>query len=192
MRKVTRSLVTCQVIRKLANYQISIIFGKIKVSMTFEPWNLPDSGMLRISSKTVPTISQLQCDWAQIQVIVLQNDGHGFGFGISGSRNSGAVVRNIFPGGAADRVRGLNIICQKLAVNVRRVQKSGPTEASISKKFFLEFNRGRPLMQNPRTNFDKLLGPWGCVKSNSCIRPKVNVSGSPESFVLSKNPDLPT
>jgi hypothetical protein len=48
---------------------------------------------------------QLQCDWAQIEVIVLHNDGHGFGFGISGSRNSGAVVRNIFPGGAADRVR---------------------------------------------------------------------------------------
>ena len=38
-------------------------------------------------------------------MIVLHNDGHGFGFGISGSRNSGAVVRNIFPGGAADRVR---------------------------------------------------------------------------------------
>lgn len=47
---------------------------------------------------------QLQCDWAQIQVVVLTNDGNGFGFGISGSRNSGAVVRNIFPGGAADRV----------------------------------------------------------------------------------------
>ena len=37
-------------------------------------------------------------------MIVLTNDGNGFGFGISGSRNSGAVVRNIFPGGAADRV----------------------------------------------------------------------------------------
>ena len=54
---------------------------------------------------TIFTIFQLQCDWAQIQVIVLTNDGNGFGFGISGSRNSGAVVRNIFPGGAADRVR---------------------------------------------------------------------------------------
>ena len=37
-------------------------------------------------------------------MIELRNDGAGFGFGISGSRNSGAVVRNIFPGGAADRV----------------------------------------------------------------------------------------
>lgn len=37
-------------------------------------------------------------------MIELRNDGSGFGFGISGSRNSGAVVRNIFPGGAADRV----------------------------------------------------------------------------------------
>ena len=36
-------------------------------------------------------------------MIELRNDGAGFGFGISGSRNSGAVVRNIFPGGAADR-----------------------------------------------------------------------------------------
>jgi len=45
----------------------------------------------------------LQSDWAQVQVIELRNDGSGFGFGISGSRNSGAVVRNIFPGGAADQ-----------------------------------------------------------------------------------------
>ena len=36
--------------------------------------------------------------------MVLHNDGNGFGFGISGSRNSGPVVRNLFPGGAADRV----------------------------------------------------------------------------------------
>ena len=47
---------------------------------------------------------QLQSEWAQVAVIELRNDGAGFGFGISGSRNSGAVVRNIFPGGAADRV----------------------------------------------------------------------------------------
>ena len=39
-----------------------------------------------------------------MQVVVLHNDGNGFGFGISGSRNSGPVVRNLFPGGAADRV----------------------------------------------------------------------------------------
>ena len=50
------------------------------------------------------SLFQLLCEWAQVQVIVLTNDGNGFGFGISGSRNSGAVVRNIFPGGAADRV----------------------------------------------------------------------------------------
>ena len=52
---------------------------------------------------------QLQSDWAQVQVIQLRNDGAGFGFGISGSRNSGAVVRNIFPGGAADRVSGAHL-----------------------------------------------------------------------------------
>ena len=40
---------------------------------------------------------------------MLTNDGNGFGFGISGSRNSGAVVRNIFPGGAADRVNGTKL-----------------------------------------------------------------------------------
>ena len=39
-----------------------------------------------------------------MQVVILHNDGNGFGFGISGSRNSGPVVRNLFPGGAADRV----------------------------------------------------------------------------------------
>ena len=44
-------------------------------------------------------------------MIVLTNDGHGFGFGISGSRNSGAVVRNIFPGGAADRVSVFYVAC---------------------------------------------------------------------------------
>ena len=43
-------------------------------------------------------------------MIELRNDGAGFGFGISGSRNSGAVVRNIFPGGAADRVSTKGII----------------------------------------------------------------------------------
>ncbi len=58
-----------------------------------------------MSMRLIETVLfQLQCDWAQIQVVVLTNDGNGFGFGISGSRNSGAVVRNIFPGGAADRV----------------------------------------------------------------------------------------
>jgi hypothetical protein len=41
-------------------------------------------------------------------VIQLTSDGSGFGFGISGSRNSGTLVRNIFPGGAAERVRVLN------------------------------------------------------------------------------------
>ena len=43
-------------------------------------------------------------------MIELRNDGAGFGFGISGSRNSGAVVRNIFPGGAADRVSNIPYI----------------------------------------------------------------------------------
>ena len=58
---------------------------------------------------------QLQCEWAQVQVVVLHNDGNGFGFGISGSRNSGPVVRNLFPGGAADRVsarRYLSAFCR--------------------------------------------------------------------------------
>ena len=58
----------------------------------------------RCNKKLTNPTFQLQSDWAQMQVIELRNDGAGFGFGISGSRNSGAVVRNIFPGGAADRV----------------------------------------------------------------------------------------
>jgi len=61
---------------------------------------------------------QLQCDWAQIQVIVLHNDGHGFGFGISGSRNSGAVVRNIFPGGAADRVGFMALVLNMVLTQI--------------------------------------------------------------------------
>ena len=62
------------------------------------------SGRRLLSALDLISSLQLQSDWAQMQVIELRNDGAGFGFGISGSRNSGAVVRNIFPGGAADRV----------------------------------------------------------------------------------------
>ena len=93
--------------------------------------------------------------WLLLQVIELRNDGAGFGFGISGSRNrwegccsaecltslrlllgdddykviwerkwnlliwscrsSGAVVRNIFPGGAAEKVRYIH--CKQTHTN---------------------------------------------------------------------------
>ena len=64
---------------------------------------LNENGFITVVTNTVYQF-QLQSEWAQVAVIELRNDGAGFGFGISGSRNSGAVVRNIFPGGAADRV----------------------------------------------------------------------------------------
>nr|XP_040570229.1 multiple PDZ domain protein-like isoform X2 [Lepeophtheirus salmonis] len=72
----------------------------------------------------------LQCDWAQIQVIVLTNDGNGFGFGISGSRNSGAVVRNIFPGCAADRDGSLQNGDHLLAVGDVRLWGMGAEQVA--------------------------------------------------------------
>lgn len=48
--------------------------------------------------------SQLNTEWAQVEVINLINDGSGLGFGIIGGRSTGVVVKTILPGGVADRV----------------------------------------------------------------------------------------
>ena len=48
--------------------------------------------------------SQLNTEWAQVEVIDLINDGSGLGFGIIGGRSTGVVVKTILPGGVADRV----------------------------------------------------------------------------------------
>jgi len=65
-----------------------------------------------------------------VQAIVLTNDGNGFGFGISGSRNSGAVVRNIFPGGAADRDGSLRNGDHLLAVGDVRLWGMGAEQVA--------------------------------------------------------------
>jgi len=49
-------------------------------------------------------LSQLNTEWAQVEVIDLINDGSGLGFGIIGGRSTGVVVKTILPGGVADRV----------------------------------------------------------------------------------------
>jgi multiple PDZ domain protein len=49
-------------------------------------------------------LSQLNTEWAQVEVIDLVNDGSGLGFGIIGGRSTGVVVKTILPGGVADRV----------------------------------------------------------------------------------------
>ena len=54
-------------------------------------------------------LSQLNTEWAQVEVIDLINDGSGLGFGIVGGRSTGVVVKTILPGGVADRV-SLSII----------------------------------------------------------------------------------
>ncbi|KYQ49168.1 Patj like protein [Trachymyrmex zeteki] len=50
--------------------------------------------------------SQLNTEWAQVEVINLINDGSGLGFGIIGGRSTGVVVKTILPGGVADRLLG--------------------------------------------------------------------------------------
>lgn len=54
-------------------------------------------------------LSQLNTEWAQVEVINLINDGSGLGFGIIGGRSTGVVVKTILPGGVADRVSKSNI-----------------------------------------------------------------------------------
>jgi len=46
----------------------------------------------------------LSTEWAQVEVIELDNDGSGLGFGIIGGKSTGVVIKSILPGGVADRV----------------------------------------------------------------------------------------
>lgn len=61
--------------------------------------------------------SQLNTEWAQVEVIDLINDGSGLAFGIIGGRSSGVVVKTILPGGVADRV-SIHLSLQYVFVNV--------------------------------------------------------------------------
>lgn len=62
-----------------------------------------------ISQTRDPLLSQLNTEWAQVEVINLINDGSGLGFGIIGGRSTGVVVKTILPGGVADRVSEFSI-----------------------------------------------------------------------------------
>lgn len=46
----------------------------------------------------------LNSDWAEVESIELVNDGTGLGFGIVGGKSSGVIIKQLVPGGAADRV----------------------------------------------------------------------------------------
>jgi hypothetical protein len=46
--------------------------------------------------------------WTQIEVVELTNDGSGLGFGISGNKSTGVVVKAIVPGSIADKVYKLS------------------------------------------------------------------------------------
>jgi hypothetical protein len=43
--------------------------------------------------------------WTQIEVVELTNDGSGLGFGITGNKSTGVVVKAIVPGSIVDKVR---------------------------------------------------------------------------------------
>ena len=60
----------------------------------------------------------------------------------------------------------------------------GPSsgEASMSKKFQWIL-KGGPFIKKPLTQFEEPKGPPGFVKSQSNIKPKVNVFGSPSQFL---------
>ena len=45
--------------------------------------------------------------WTQIEVVELTNDGSGLGFGISGNKSTGVVVKAIVPGSIADKVKSI-------------------------------------------------------------------------------------
>ncbi|XP_055332581.1 multiple PDZ domain protein-like isoform X2 [Paramacrobiotus metropolitanus] len=45
----------------------------------------------------------LNSEWAQVEVIDLLNDGSGLGFGITGGRSTGVVIKTILPGSVAHR-----------------------------------------------------------------------------------------
>ena len=53
--------------------------------------------------------TQLNTEWAQVEVVDLVNDGSGLGFGIIGGRSTGVVVKTIVPGGVSDRVINLKL-----------------------------------------------------------------------------------
>lgn len=68
--------------------------------MTREPTERPQSA---ISNNSKQNVDIMASEWAQIQAILLVNDGTGLGFGIVGAKTSGVIVKTILAGGVADR-----------------------------------------------------------------------------------------
>ena len=89
-------------------------------SSSFESTSLSTSNPLSSSavplesvvSTTVPSVIPeqmvLNSDWAEVESIELVNDGTGLGFGIVGGKSSGVIIKQLVPGGAADRVSCTN------------------------------------------------------------------------------------
>lgn len=63
--------------------------------------NLPFHVLYRIC---VILTLQLNTEWVQIEAIDLTSDGSAWGFGITGGRSTGVVVKTIVPGSVADKV----------------------------------------------------------------------------------------
>ena len=51
-----------------------------------------------------PSDFQLSGDWTQVEVIHLNTETGGLGFGIVGGTSTGVVVKTILPGSPADKV----------------------------------------------------------------------------------------
>ncbi|GIY48254.1 multiple PDZ domain protein [Caerostris extrusa] len=49
-------------------------------------------------------VFQLNTEWVQIEAIDLTSDGSAWGFGITGGRSTGVVVKTIVPGSVTDKV----------------------------------------------------------------------------------------
>lgn len=64
----------------------------------------------------------LMNEWTQVEVVLLENDGNGYGFGIFGGRSTGVVIKYVHPGGAAEkcgRLHGGDHILQINDIGVR-------------------------------------------------------------------------
>ncbi|OQV25881.1 Multiple PDZ domain protein [Hypsibius exemplaris] len=72
----------------------------------------------------------LNSEWAQIEVLDLSNDGTGLGFGITGGRSTGVVVKTIVPGGVAHRDGRLRISDHILYCNAVSLRGMGSDQVA--------------------------------------------------------------
>ncbi|XP_065922560.1 multiple PDZ domain protein isoform X9 [Magallana gigas] len=85
---------------------VVLIIARGYQSPQFEPPQLvnePVQGSAPNVQAEVQSEMVLNTEWTQIEVIDLENDGSGLGFGIFGGRSSGVIVKTILPGGVACR-----------------------------------------------------------------------------------------